>query len=105
MSKKQKRSNSQGARRSTQTPTTVEGAPSTAEAPVQSSVLSSYSTSARTTGATRSSGSMAMSGSRRFMPAPEFKPDYSHIKADLKRIGILAGSFLGFLIILSFFLK
>jgi len=38
-------------------------------------------------------------------PAPEFNPDYSNTKHDLKRIGILAGSFFAFLIILSFFLR
>jgi hypothetical protein len=34
----------------------------------------------------------------------EFNPDYTHIKSDLKRIGILAGSFFGLLIVLSFVL-
>jgi hypothetical protein len=38
-------------------------------------------------------------------PAPEFNPDYSHTKYDLKRIGILAGSFFAILIVLSFFLR
>jgi len=33
----------------------------------------------------------------------EFNPDYSIIKHDLKRIGILAGSFFAVLVILSFF--
>jgi len=33
----------------------------------------------------------------------EFNPDYSVIKRDLKRIGILAGSFLAVLIILALF--
>lgn len=33
----------------------------------------------------------------------EFNPDYSNIKRDLKRIGILAGSFITVLVILSFF--
>ncbi|MFN2215990.1 MAG: hypothetical protein ACK2TS_03530 [Anaerolineales bacterium] len=33
----------------------------------------------------------------------EFNPDYTDIKRELKRIGILAGSFLGLLVILSFF--
>ncbi|HEY6072560.1 MAG TPA: hypothetical protein VIV15_04000 [Anaerolineales bacterium] len=37
--------------------------------------------------------------------APEFNPDYSHVKSDLARIGILAGSFFAILIILSFFLR
>jgi hypothetical protein len=35
----------------------------------------------------------------------EFNPDYSYIIKDLKRIGVLAGSFFVILIILSFFLK
>jgi len=35
----------------------------------------------------------------------EFNPDYSHVKRDLMRIGILAGSFFAILIILSFFLQ
>ena len=74
MSKKQKRSNSQGSRRSTQAPTTVAGQTSPAETPAQSPARSSYSPSARTPGATRTSGSMSTVGSRRFMPAPEFKP-------------------------------
>lgn len=35
----------------------------------------------------------------------EFKPDYSYVKQDLKRIGILAGSFFVILVVLSFFLR
>jgi len=35
----------------------------------------------------------------------EFNPDYTHIKRDLRRIGVLAGSFFALLIALSFFLK
>jgi hypothetical protein len=34
----------------------------------------------------------------------EFKPDYTYVFRDMKRIGILAGSFLVILIVLSFFL-
>ena len=34
----------------------------------------------------------------------EFNPDYSTVKRDLKRIGILAGSFFALLIALSFIL-
>jgi len=37
--------------------------------------------------------------------ASEFKPDYSAVKKDLKRIGLLAGSFFVILIALSFFLR
>ena len=35
----------------------------------------------------------------------EFNPDYTHIKRDLGRIGLLAGSFIVVLIVISFFLK
>lgn len=42
---------------------------------------------------------------RRFSTTTEFNPDYTQVKAGLKRIGILAGSFIVILIVLSFFLK
>lgn len=35
----------------------------------------------------------------------EFNPDYTHVKRDLSRIGVLAGSFFVILVALSFFLK
>ena len=35
----------------------------------------------------------------------EFNPDYTYIKRDLGRIGVLAGSFFALLIVLSFFVK
>lgn len=35
----------------------------------------------------------------------EFNPDYSYVVKDLKRIGILAGSFITILIVLSIFLR
>lgn len=35
----------------------------------------------------------------------EFNPDYSYVRSDLKRIGILASSFFVVLVILSFFLR
>lgn len=35
----------------------------------------------------------------------EFNPDYTHVKKDLTRIGILAGSFFVILVALSFFLN
>ena len=35
----------------------------------------------------------------------EFNPDYSNVKRDLKRIGVLAGSIFAVLITLSFFIK
>ncbi|NLG71587.1 MAG: hypothetical protein GX495_06050 [Chloroflexi bacterium] len=34
----------------------------------------------------------------------EFNPDYTYVKKDLRRIGILAGSFFAVLIVLSFIL-
>ena len=37
--------------------------------------------------------------------AVAFKPDYTHVKRDLRRIGVLAGSFFVVLIVLSFFLR
>lgn len=36
---------------------------------------------------------------------PAFNPDYSYVTKDLRRIGILAGTFVGILVILSFFLR
>jgi hypothetical protein len=42
--------------------------------------------------------SMAPSASSR----AEFNPDYSYVKSDLRRIGLLAGIFTAALIILSF---
>jgi hypothetical protein len=33
----------------------------------------------------------------------EFNPDYSIIKRDLRRIGVLAGAFIVILVVLSFF--
>ena len=35
----------------------------------------------------------------------EFNPDYTHVKRDLTRIGILAGTFFAVLVVLSFFIK
>jgi hypothetical protein len=42
---------------------------------------------------------------RRVAATSEFKPDYSRVVYDLKRIGVLAGSFFTILIVLSFILK
>ena len=44
-------------------------------------------------------------GIQRGAVSTEFNPDYSTIKQELKRIGILAGSFFAILIVLSFFIK
>lgn len=45
------------------------------------------------------SGIQRKSGS----PANEFNPDYSSVKRELRRIGMLAGIFLAILVVLSFF--
>ena len=34
-----------------------------------------------------------------------FNPDYSYVVKDLRRIGLLAGTFISILVILSFFLR
>ncbi len=46
-----------------------------------------------------------VSTTRNRLSSTDFNPDYSDIKSDLKRIGILAGSFIGILIVLTFFLR
>jgi hypothetical protein len=35
----------------------------------------------------------------------EFNPDYTYVKRDLGRIGVLAASFVVVLVVLSFFIK
>ncbi len=42
---------------------------------------------------------------RRFSSTTEFNPDYSQVKVGLKRIGVLAASFIVILIALTFILK
>ena len=36
---------------------------------------------------------------------PSFNPDYSYVKKDLRRIGLLVGSFVIVLVVLTFFLR
>jgi hypothetical protein len=36
---------------------------------------------------------------------PAFNPDYTYVIKDLRRIGLLVGTFITFLVILSFFLR
>ena len=57
---------------------------------------------ARTAAGMRSS--FTAQGSRIYK-TDDFQPDYTYVKEDLKRIGILAGSFVTLLIVLSFFLR
>lgn len=42
---------------------------------------------------------------RNRLSSSDFNPDYTFIKKDLRRIGILASSFIGILIVLTFFLR
>lgn len=42
---------------------------------------------------------------RRSRLGQEFNPDYSYVKQDLRRIGLLTAGFLSILVILSFFLR
>ena len=49
----------------------------------------------------RTTVSVASSTSR----TTDFNPDYTHVKRDLRRIGVLAGSFFALLVALSFFIK
>lgn len=44
-------------------------------------------------------------GIQRGTVSTEFNPDYSTIKHELRRIGILAAGFFALLIVLSFFIK
>ena len=46
----------------------------------------------------------AKRSARRGGRAVEFNPDYSYVKADLRRIATLAGSFILLMVVLSFFL-
>lgn len=48
---------------------------------------------------------MAKKISLKSTTAAEFNPDYGPVKKDLKRIGILAGTFFVILVALSFFLR
>ncbi len=40
-----------------------------------------------------------------FSNQPVFNPDYSYVIKDLRRIGVLVGSFITILVVLSFFLR
>jgi hypothetical protein len=40
-----------------------------------------------------------------FTRATEFNPDYSYVRKDLKRIAILAASFIALLVVLAVFLR
>jgi hypothetical protein len=46
-----------------------------------------------------------VASSRQAASSAEFNPDYTHVVKDLKRIGVLAGSFVVVLVALSFILR
>jgi hypothetical protein len=54
---------------------------------------------------TSSKSAPTFAGIQRGVVGTEFNPDYTQIKTDLKRIGVLAGGFFAVLIALSFFLR
>ena len=55
---------------------------------------------------TTSAGGTSTAGSRTSSSnLPVFDPDYTYIIQDLRRIGMIAGTFIVFLVILSFILK
>ncbi len=85
MAKKQKRNIPQGSRPSTTPSSSSAATPRTPVAP-------------RPTG-----GRLPVSGLRP-STAVDFNPDYTYAKQDLKRVGIMAASFIGALIVLSFIL-
>jgi hypothetical protein len=55
----------------------------------------------------RPAASTAIGTSSRSQSASQttFNPDYSYVVKDLRRIGLLAGTFISILVILSFFLR
>ncbi len=55
--------------------------------------------------ASSSASTPRSSFSRRTTTASEFNPDYSYVIKDLKRIGLLAGTFFVILIVLSFIIR
>lgn len=60
---------------------------------------------AKNVGISENTTAAAVNSPRNRLSSTDFNPDYSHVVKDLKRIGILAGSFIGILIVLTFFLR
>ncbi|HSB89300.1 MAG TPA: hypothetical protein VLD63_04665 [Anaerolineales bacterium] len=54
---------------------------------------------------TKRSRSMASRPAPRSMASTDFQPDYSHIRSDLRRIGVIAGTFVVLLLVASFFVR
>jgi hypothetical protein len=64
--------------------------------------LRKKSVSAQVDSSSRQSKSLR---NQKIVRTDDFQPDYSYVVNDLKRIGVLAGSLVTLLIILSFFLR
>ena len=60
---------------------------------------------AKTIGTNENITAAVVNSPRNRLSSTDFNPDYSYVRKDLKRIGILAGSFIGILIVLTFFLR
>lgn len=60
---------------------------------------------AKTVRTTDATTAVVLNSPRNRLSSTDFNPDYSYVVKDLKRIGILAGSFIGILIVLTFFLR
>jgi hypothetical protein len=60
---------------------------------------------AKTVSTTDKTTATVLNSPRNRLSSTDFNPDYSYVVKDLKRIGILAGSFIGVLIVLTFFLR
>jgi len=54
---------------------------------------------------TKRSRSTAARPLNRFSSSADFQPDYSHIRADLRRIGLIAGTFVVLLLLASLFVR
>ena len=63
------------------------------------------SVSTSTTPVSEKAPLVAKTNGRGTATTAEFNPDYTYVKKDLKRIGILASSFFVVLVVLSFFLR
>ena len=60
---------------------------------------------AKSVGTSENTSTAVVTSPRNRLSSTDFNPDYSDVVKDLKRIGILAGSFIGVLIVLTFFLR
>ncbi len=54
---------------------------------------------------TSSANGTSTPGAPAYQRPGEFNPDYTYVIKDLRRIGVLAGTFITILVVLSFFLR